>query len=128
MKNNNTTILNEQMECFTLDMLDKEAKYPSGTAYILFQQNIERFVEGVDYFQITKEDLRKLGPVGTHPCSEKYLIVLTSMGYLMLMRALDEDASWNIHRTLVTFFVEEDGFAKVMGAVAEEAVNDELLH
>lgn len=69
-----------------------------GTAKRNFNENRDKFLEGVDYFEIkksTKNEIRTL------EIPNRGITVLTASGYLMLVKSLNDDLAWKIQRELV---------------------------
>jgi len=59
-----------------------------------FQNNQQHFIEGTDYFKITER----------HPHTENFTVrkmYFTESGYLMLVKSLTDDLSWEVQRLLV---------------------------
>lgn len=79
---------------------------PEGTARKRFNDNRKHFIEGEDFFIVNQpSEIRTLGitrPQGGTPSS---IILLTENGYLMLVKSLTDDLSWEVQRQLVkTYF------------------------
>lgn len=77
-----------------------------------FTNNKHHFIEGVDYFFITRNEFReKFSPkeklVGNPNVS---MVLLTETGYLMVVKSLTDDLAWKVQRQLVDcyFKVKED--------------------
>ena len=92
--------LNQRVVTFKdIDMVHERAE---GTAGRNFRDNKERFIEGIDYFEITKKEVptnfvetygfNKFAPTGT---------LITESGYLMLVKSLTDDLAWKVQRQLV---------------------------
>lgn len=69
---------------------------PEGTAHRNFKVNRNRFVEGVDYFRLQRDEIRPFGIT-----SPNGGIVLTESGYLMLAKSFTDDLAWKVQRELV---------------------------
>jgi hypothetical protein len=63
-----------------------------------FQRNKKHFIEGIDYFRMQgKEAHDKL----SLPSNVTQINVFTESGYLMLVKSLTDDLSWQVQRELV---------------------------
>lgn len=67
-----------------------------GTARKRFNDNKERFIEGVDYFSINSS-VRKTD-------NKNNRIYITQSGYLMIVKSFTDDLSWDIQRKLVNSY------------------------
>lgn len=76
-----------------IDMVHGRA---DGTAHRNFKANKNRFIEGVDYFKLQKDEIRPFGIT-----SPNGGIVLTESGYLMLVKSFTDDLAWTVQRELV---------------------------
>ncbi len=72
---------------------------PEGTAGRNFRKNKEHFIEGVDYFKIQPDEIRRVGIT-----SPNGGIVLTESGYLMLAKSFTDDLAWKVQRELVNSY------------------------
>lgn len=89
----------------TFDDIDLVHKRPSGTARKAFNRNKKRFINGVDYIVLEKEnsnvhrvDIRNID------IPNRGITVFTESGYLMLVKPFKDDLSWNVQRTLVNAY------------------------
>lgn len=76
------------------------------TAKYRFRDNKEHFIEGEDYFIISRNDVGA-NFATTYGFSEKAPkgILLTESGYLMLVKSFTDDLAWTVQRQLVnTYF------------------------
>lgn len=89
----------------TLRDVDLVHQRSDGTAGRNFRQNRKRFIEGKDYFQRNSSEARnELGIVAPNG-----LILLTEMGYLMLVKSFTDELAWKVQRQLVeTYFRAKD--------------------
>ncbi|WP_141527114.1 ORF6N domain-containing protein, partial [Bacillus cereus] len=89
----------------TFKDIDKLQERVAGTAGRNFRENKEQFIEGEDYFYLTGEKLREFKQttnfVGSHA---KELVLITQMGYLMLVKSLQDDLAWHVQRQLVNHY------------------------
>ncbi len=82
----------------TFKDIDTVHERVEGTAKRNFNENRDKFLEGVDYFEIkksTKNEIRTL------EIPNRGITVLTASGYLMLVKSLNDDLAWKIQRELV---------------------------
>lgn len=85
--------------------IDTVHQRPEGTASRNFRENRDRFVNGVDFFNITPHDfqldeIRRFGIL-----SPKGGFLITETGYLMLVKSFTDDLAWKVQRELVdTYF------------------------
>lgn len=86
----------------TFKDIDKVHQRPKGTAKRNFTRNKKRFIENEDYFVVTREDVGT-NFVPTYGFNEKAPsgILVTETGYLMLVKSLRDDLSWDVQRQLV---------------------------
>lgn len=81
----------------TFKEIDTVHGRPEGTARKRFNDNKERFIEGVDYFvRKTDEARREYGITAPNG-----LILITESGYLMLAKSFTDDLAWKVQRELV---------------------------
>lgn len=84
----------------TLNDIDIVHKRPKGTARNRFNSNKKHFIEGQDFFNISKGDIL-MSEKGTLEIPNRGLIVLTESGYLMIVKSFTDDLSWNVQRQLI---------------------------
>lgn len=86
----------------TFKDIDKVHQRPKGTAKRNFTRNKKHFIENEDYFVVTREDVGT-NFVPTYGFNEKAPsgILVTETGYLMLVKSLRDDLSWDVQRQLV---------------------------
>lgn len=104
---NNITVHNTQLpiveyrgqRVVTLAMIDQVHERPEGTAGRNFRENRDRFIEGVDYFELTGDEIREAAVFA--PRTPKGLL-MTEQGYLMIVKSLTDDLAWTVQRQLVT--------------------------
>ena len=79
---------------------------PEGTARRNFNQNKQRFIEGVDYFSISYSEFStkfvRNPNKGGNP--NNAVILITESGYLMLVKSFTDDLSWTVQRELVNIY------------------------
>lgn len=89
----------------TFNDVDRVHQRPHGTAKRNFNTNKDRFIEGVDYYTLTANEIRteSLFPLAKRDSSTKILV--TESGYLMLVKSFRDDLAWDVQRQLVkTYF------------------------
>lgn len=99
----------------TFKDIDRLHERVEGTAKRNFNDNKKHFIEGIDYFLITKSEVGtdfvlsfefdKFAAAGT---------LITESGYLMLVKSLSDDLAWTVQRELVNKYFrvknEENSF------------------
>jgi len=94
----------------TLPQVDEFHGRPKNTAARNFSHNRKHFIEGEDFFEATYEEWSQLFGTtnfvvpktkGGHRGS---MILLTLTGYMMLVKSLNDEKAWQIHRALVTAY------------------------
>lgn len=84
----------------TFKDIDTAHERPEGTARKRFNDNKERFIEGVDYYKITPSEFRTaIGEMDTRQQND--VVLVTESGYLMITKSLKDDRAWAVHRSLV---------------------------
>ncbi|MFQ9545439.1 MAG: ORF6N domain-containing protein, partial [Clostridium sp.] len=80
-----------------VDMVHERAE---GTANKRFLDNKKHFIESVDYFSITGEELKQIKQLPNFGICENVnkLFFLTETGYLMLVKSLQDDLAWEVQR------------------------------
>lgn len=73
-----------------------------GTTKRNFNRNKDKFVQGKDYYSLTRKEYADLFSDDAHLKGNPNLLIylLTESGYLMLVKTLNDDKSWAIQRTL----------------------------
>ena len=82
-----------------IDMLHERVE---GTAKRNFSDNKKHFIENVDYFELSKNDVGTdfVLTYGFDKKAPKGLLI-TESGYLMLVKSLQDDLAWKVQRELV---------------------------
>ena len=77
-----------------------------GTARRNFNRNKKRFIEGEDYFFLTKEISNEtILPISNISVPNRGITILTESGYLLISKSFNDDLSWSVQRQLVnTYF------------------------
>ena len=71
-----------------------------------FNRNKKRFIEGEDYFFLTKEISNEtILPISNISVPNRGITILTESGYLLISKSFNDDLSWSVQRQLVnTYF------------------------
>lgn len=90
----------------TFKDIDKAHGNKSGTARRNFNRNKKRFIEGEDYFFLTKEISNEtILPISNISVPNRGITILTESGYLLISKSFNDDLSWSVQRQLVnTYF------------------------
>lgn len=105
----------------TFNDIDSLHERADGTARRNFNENKEHFIEGVDYFSLTFDEVRRTNFV-QRPNSQG-LTILTESGYLMLVKSLTDDLAWKVQRELVNkYFKVKDLSANNPSLTIKEVV------
>lgn len=77
----------------------------AGTARRNFSRNKKHFIEGEDYFSLTKENPNgTICPIRNITVPNKGIKVLTESGYLLIAKSFTDDLSWKVQRQLVNAY------------------------
>ena len=82
----------------TFKDIDQVHERVEGTAKRNFLENKEKFINGVDYFEL---NVSQKNEIRTLEIPNRGITVLTASGYLMLVKSLNDELSWKIQRELV---------------------------
>jgi len=90
----------------TMGMVDDLHQRVKGTARRTFNKNRERFIEGVDYFCVPRDEFLELGGRITSATSggghHGDGILFTESGYYLLTKPMKDDLSWRVFRVLLS--------------------------
>ena len=89
---------------------------PQGTAGRNFSENKDKFIEGIDFFKLTFEEMRCTNFV--ERANPQGLTLLTESGYLMLVKSFTDDLAWEVQRQLVNHYFR----SKVLAAPKDSAL------
>lgn len=92
----------EGKRVITFKDIDRLHERPDGTARKAFNRNKKRFIEGEDYFLITRNTPMSVS--WTLNVSPKGLTLVTESGYLMISKVFDDDIAWDVQRKLVNSY------------------------
>ncbi|OUM01639.1 ORF6N domain-containing protein [Variovorax sp. JS1663] len=89
----------------TLTMVDAVHERSKGTAGRNFREHRARFVEGVDFFIASSDEIRRNNP-GAIPDALRRndVILITEAGYTMLVKPFNDDLAWSVQRQLVNSY------------------------
>ncbi len=101
----------------TFKDIDRVHENKAGTARRNFNRNRKHFVEGEDFFILTKRISNETNSyIRNISVPNKGITVLTETGYLMIVKSLSGDLSWSVQRQLVNNYFEK----RVVQNVVEE--------
>ena len=101
----------------TFKDIDRVHENKAGTAYRNFNRNRKYFVEGEDFFVLTKEFSNVTNcHIRNISVPNKGITVLTETGYLMIVKSFSGDLAWSVQRQLVNNYFEK----RVVQNVIEE--------
>lgn len=92
----------------TFKDIDTVHQRPEGTANKRFLDNRQRFISGVDFFSLTKDDLLNSG-FRNLATNNRGLTFITESGYLMLVKSFTDDRAWKVQRDLVDAYFRVQG-------------------
>lgn len=88
----------------TFAMVDEAHQRPAGTAKAAFSRNRVRFTEGRHFFTLTGDVLRTQLFRRLFPARTRKGILITEMGYLLLVKPFNDNLSWLIQEELVSTY------------------------
>lgn len=88
----------------TFAMVDEAHQRPKGTASATFRRNRHRFVIGRHYFEPSSDVIRRMSLQGVFPHRTARGVLITEMGYLLLVKPFNDDLSWLIQEELVNAY------------------------
>lgn len=95
----------------TFKDIDLVHERPDGTARRSFSRNKNRFIDGVDYFLLKRENaMDEFRPLEIPP---KGITLITESGYLMLVKSFTDDLAWTVQRQLVNCYFRVKEMVKV---------------
>ena len=89
----------------TFKDMDTLHQRPEGTARRNFNANRGRFIEGEDFFIVKPADIQ-MDEIRTSEINNRGTVLLTKMGYLMLVKSFTDDLAWTVQRQLVKSYFE----------------------
>lgn len=89
----------------TFKDIDTVHENKSGTARRNFNRNKKHFIEGEDYFSLTKKNSNETNSyIRNITLPNKGITLLTESGYLMIVKSLNGDIAWKVQRQLVNSY------------------------
>lgn len=85
----------------TFKDIDTVHKRPDGTARKRFADNRKRFIESVDFYRVSKEEIQLSEKRTVENVSNNGITLITESGYLMLVKSFTDDLAWKVQRELV---------------------------
>jgi len=122
----------------TLKQIDAVHERPEGTAGRQFREHRSRFREGVDYFELTSDEIRRMCASGVLPERTARATLFTERGYGKIVKGWNDDLAWSLHDAMqdAYFVVREiakaasegdvmlsDAFWKRIGGVMKSVSN-----
>lgn len=109
---NNITINNNSIErklynnqpVVTFKDIDLVHERPDGTANRNFRTNKKHFVENVDYYKISSDEIRRNRLATISDAVKRPMLFFTESGYLMLVKSFTDDLAWKVQRQLVNSY------------------------
>ena len=117
----------------TFKDIDEVHERKEGTARKRFNENKEHFIEGTDYHKISPSFFRTaFGENSMDKRQSNDVVLLTEMGYLMIVKSLHDKLAWEVQRKLVNGYFKGRQLATAYTAehaalVAERNENIYLL-
>lgn len=91
----------QSQRVITFKDIDEVHERTEGTASRNFRENRDRFIEGVDYFKICPDEIRRHNIMEVSNMVREDITLVTESGYLMLVKSLTDDLAWKVQRQLV---------------------------
>lgn len=89
----------------TFKDIDTVHENKSGTARRNFNRNKKHFIEGEDYFSLTKKNSNETNSyIRNITVPNKGITLLIESGYLMIVKSLNGDIAWKVQRQLVNSY------------------------
>ncbi|WP_442797336.1 ORF6N domain-containing protein [Pantoea vagans] len=88
----------------TFSMIDIAHRRPKGTAKAAFGRHRSRFAIGRHFFELTGDVIRTQLLSEFFPKHTRKGIVITEMGYLLLVKPFQDDLSWLVQEELVNAY------------------------
>lgn len=85
----------------TMKEIDAVHQRPEGTADRNFRANEKRFIEGTDFFRVSKSQSDEIRGL---EIPNRGLTLITESGYLMLVKSFTDDLAWAVQRQLVNVY------------------------
>jgi len=85
----------------TFAQIDRAHKRPDGTAKRNYNENKDRFAAGVDFVELTSDEIRTMSEMGAFPPRTARGIIITRRGYLKLVKSLGDDLAWAVFDDMI---------------------------
>lgn len=94
-----------------------------------FKRNKEKFIENIDYFIITKEEMMEsqFATALSKYSNNKEEVLFTETGYLMLVKTFNDDLSWVIQRMLVNSYFKTKEIKEIIKKYEPTEYEKDLL-
>lgn len=94
-----------------------------------FKRNKEKFIENIDYFIITKEEMMEsqFATALSKYSNNKEEVLFTETGYLMLVKTFNDDLSWIIQRMLVNSYFKTKEIKEIIKKYEPTEYEKDLL-
>lgn len=99
----------------TMKEIDAVHQRPEGTADRNFRANEKRFIEGTDFFKVSKSQSDEIRGL---EIPNRGLTLITESGYLMLVKSFTDDLAWAVQRQLVNTYFRAHGVAPDLDALS----------
>ena len=112
----------------TFKDIDLVHQNKNGVARRNFNRNKKHFIEGEDYFTLTRAVSNETNcPIRNISVPNKGITVLTESGYLLIAKSFTDDLSWQVQRTLVNNYFKNKEQAISQQKVVEQKTNNKSL-
>jgi hypothetical protein len=91
----------EGKKVVTFKEIDTIHERSEGTAGRNFRTNKKHFIEGVDYFEVCADEIRRNKILELSPKAHQDMVLISESGYLMLVKSFTDDLAWDVQRDLV---------------------------
>lgn len=88
----------------TFKDIDFVHERPDGTANRNFRTNKKHFIENVDYYKISSDEIRRNRLATISDAVKRPMLFFTESGYLMLVKSFTDDLAWEVQRQLVNSY------------------------
>ncbi len=115
----------------TFNMIDDVHQRPTGTARKRFNDNRKHFIEGDDFYHLDSISLSvfRTNHPGLFGDGAQRGILVTQMGYLMIVKSFTDDLAWQVQRQLVKgYFASNDDKDLATRVDRLESIINQLPH
>lgn len=99
----------------------------NGTAGRNFRDNKKRFIEGVDYFKVCADEIRRDNIMDISPKAHAQVVLITESGYLMLAKSFTDDLAWEVQRELVNNYFRKPEILPIENKKSENVLVAETI-